>query len=336
MNLVFTSFGFPVVLATTLVAGFQQHPRTLSLTNDHPLAKVPAEVGAAQSFQRFEPEKPIDRFATDALHYDHITKRQWTERARPNTPSIVQPTSNSEGSAENEQATSSASREVLNIIGSDNRTQIVQTRQFPWRVQCRVVAFFPGGTVVKGSGTLIGNKHLLTAAHLVHSPRLGFAVRTLIVAGQVGETMPYGPAWVTRTRVYAGWTRSRSIDWDVALLTLDRNMGVTTGTLGYGSLPTNRNRVINLAAYPDETGSGATLLFGTGLITQSSASRVFHTADVSAGQDGGGLYFVLGAGAFVDRVVVAVQTTRGRQSNGGTRLTPAIVADFRRWIATGT
>lgn len=117
------------------------------------------------------------------------------------------------------------------IYGPDNRTRISPTTHYPARTRAFLQMQFPDS---RGSwtcsGTLIGPRHLITNGHCVHSKKLGgYATSIRVTPGLDGSYAPYGSATGVVVGVPRGWTQDQKIDYDYALVRLDRDIGYSTG-----------------------------------------------------------------------------------------------------------
>ncbi|MGB5962671.1 MAG: trypsin-like serine protease [Coleofasciculaceae cyanobacterium] len=220
------------------------------------------------------------------------------------------------------------------VIGPDNRIFINSTTIYPWRAQAKLFITFPDGITRGCSGTLIQAKYLLTAGHCVHNKDYGgWYTKIEVVPGLNNTYKPYGSAFASYARSYNGWINSKNRNYDMALVTLDRNIGSTTGWLGYKYYSTINGVTGNIAGYPGDKG-GLKLYYHSGPIASSTSKRVSYSIDTNKGQSGSGVYRITDG----KRYVFAVHTNGTSPSvttNSGTRLDSAKVGNISSWIATG-
>lgn len=220
------------------------------------------------------------------------------------------------------------------IIGPDGRILITSTTTYPWRAQTKLFVTFANGKTAGCSGTLIQAKYLLTAGHCVYNKAYGGWYKKIEVVPGLNDTYkPYGSAFATYARTYQSWIKSQDSNYDMALVTLDKSIGNTTGWLGYNYYSTINGVTGNIAGYPGDKG-GLKLYYHYGPISSSTAQRVSYSIDTYPGQSGSGVYQIIGD----KRYVFAVHTngtTATVTTNSGTRLDSKKVSNITSWIATG-
>lgn len=130
-----------------------------------------------------------------------------------------------------------------------------QTTGFPYSATTYVQALFPDGTVLSGSGALVGINDVLTASHLIHRDEYGGqAERIVIMPGLDGGVEPYGrhaafPAVSQALTVSAeGGISPAEGEKDMALLSLGDPVGRSTGW--FSLTPDVEGGVFHLAGYP--------------------------------------------------------------------------------------
>lgn len=137
------------------------------------------------------------------------------------------------------------------IVGADGRVRVTDTTAVPFRWVCALDLYYPDPDDAKrelffrGSGTLIGNRHVLTAGHNLTDDVQGsrgttkrLAVRRVIATPArngiklvAKARAPYGSSGMRSFTAHPHWVSRGSADHDYAVLTLERALGA--GALGY-------------------------------------------------------------------------------------------------------
>jgi uncharacterized protein (DUF2141 family) len=241
------------------------------------------------------------------------------------------------------------------IFGADGRTLVSPTTSFPWTTIGRLWTVFPDGTQIACSGALIDAYHVITSGSAVYqASHGGWLSNGTVSLGQAGNVIdfrrsdnePFGEANITYARSYAGWTTNGDYDYDIALVTLDRNAGNLLGWLGYGANPDNNyyiNATVYTAGYPadlnDQDHNGSldhqNMYFESGPITSDTTNQLqSNQLDVAAGQAGSPIYLYFSdTGNRAVHAVVSHETSSGGTPlyNAFTRITTTRFSDIGNW-----
>lgn len=131
--------------------------------------------------------------------------------------------------------------------------QPLSSSSYPWSTQVRVF-FRQGNLHYVASGTLVDQRHVITAGHCVHAgPGGGWSTEVRIVPAYDGTEDAFGGANGTTLASTTGWTQNGSFDYDIGWIRLDRPVGALTGTLGYAYNTASSyyyNRPFRMVGYP--------------------------------------------------------------------------------------
>ena len=218
------------------------------------------------------------------------------------------------------------------ILGADNRRILSPTTTFARSAMSKLYVTFPNGITYNCSASIVGSKYALTSGHCVYSHTDGgWASKVIVIPGMDGSYLPYGTVNAVYLRTYDKWVYNRDTRFDMALLTLDRKVGLVTGWFGLGYF-SSINRVRgHIGGYPADKTWGVKLHYDNDLVTDSNTYRVYYRIDTSPGQSGSGVYRKLNN----DRFIFAVHGYSGVSANQGIRISLSKFLDLQEWIYSG-
>ncbi len=184
---------------------------------------------------------------------------------------------------------------LASIFGSDERVAIDTelATEYPQRAICYIQTTFSDGSVYGYTGTMIDSDTLLTAASNVADPNCGVWPTEILVIPAFDqsaalEDQPYGYAYGTYVCMPEDYYNSivdlRGDDWygssdvtnDIALVTLDSNIGDTVGYLAVSAMSGDLSGMdVALIGYANE----GVLAGSLGTIDSSDDSMITFTID---------------------------------------------------------
>jgi glutamyl endopeptidase len=231
---------------------------------------------------------------------------------------------------------SDASRRLLNVdgpetvINSDDRTRVLNTDEYPWRMIAALEITTPDERILHGTGFMVGPTTILTAGHCVYDTRMGgWAKAVTARPGLSGATEPYSSHLAGRLYTAVGWVDLGDPRYDYGILELDQPIGRQTGWFSVAVLPNRKlqNRVINVCGYSVDRDPTNQWHSG-GRIGHLQNQRLYHDGDTFGGNSGGPIWIYTGDGS---QIITAIHTygvggspSDGKNLNSGTRIVPEI------------
>ncbi len=234
-------------------------------------------------------------------------------------------------------------RRAESVFGADDRVRVGDTGAFPWAAIGRVTVTAETG-VARGTGFLVGDRHLLTAGHVVHDAGFGgdgWADALVLAPGLDGAVAPFGRAEAVALRADPAWIAEADPGADWALVTLDRSLGAALGAFplfAAEGVDHFDGAPVTLAGYPGDLGGDA-LYAAAGTVAEGTPDRLFYagTLDTAGGMSGAPLW--QGFSGTGERVAIGVHAAGAVDPgapgarNAATRLTAERIALIEEWIA---
>ena len=225
---------------------------------------------------------------------------------------------------------------------------------YPFTAIVELQETFPDHKTYVGSGVMVDSFHVLTAGHVVYSAADGgFASSILAIPELSGSQQPFGsasmtyertfPAFVNYSQSHPGGTTVPG-DYDIGLITLNRNIGSLTGSMSYGYDNNNADfapgTIYNTAGYPAAGGyDGHHMEFSSGAIaglsSDGSALQYYQSSITTYGGQSGSPVWRY-TPSTNSRVVYGVHVGGSGAANSlnfATRITQPIFNALQSWQA---
>lgn len=182
------------------------------------------------------------------------------------------------------------------------------------------------------TGTFIGRKVVVTAAHCVYNNNQWYKNLDVRRCKSCDPNTGYLHQW-TRAIIFNGWRYSRLRSYDIAVILVDKN---SPYIMKYSKVQWGMDPSLSLimSGYPTHSSFEGCLY--TSLCSQSPFSSAYYLryyCSASEGNDGSALYTAVKSGSKYSFVVQGVHTDYSVYgSNSGVRLTPTHATQIRKWI----
>jgi glutamyl endopeptidase len=220
------------------------------------------------------------------------------------------------------------------VHGPDDRVQIVNTSNYPWRVHSSLLITARDGSNWIGTGWFIGPHTLITAGHCVYIKnsgipnRDGWVTAIRVMLGRNAAQLPYGSVVSHKFYTVNGWANNGDENYDYAAIIIPSELGNQTGWFGFGvfSDADLTASVANISGYPGDKPEG-TQWYGHHQVASVSPTKVRYDVDTMGGQSGSAVYIIRNG----QRIGIAVHAYGGPTTNSGTRISNPVHANMLAW-----
>lgn len=228
-------------------------------------------------------------------------------------------------------STASSLLNLRSVIGSDGRTVVNNTQQFPYSAIVHLEIHF-GTTTMRGTGFFIDDNVIATAGHCIYDDELGWATLITVRPGRNGLlSIPYGLATSKQLAVSTQWYESLDHDYDWGAFSIHSGIIGNPGWFRLSTVPDYS--VINnakISGYPAYVNSDTIPTYKqyemNGTVNAYSQYRFAYTIDTSGGQSGAPILDS-------NNIVIGIHTSGSNSTNYGTRVTSNMLYYYNEFIA---
>ncbi|HDR4482483.1 TPA: trypsin-like serine protease [Bacillus cereus] len=216
--------------------------------------------------------------------------------------------------------------------GSDERSQALNTKIYPWRAVCDLIITLEDGRQARGTGWLNGRGTVITAGHCVFSKTFKKWHKSItVIPGRNGNEKPYGEITSTQLSSVKGWTENQDPNYDYGAIILQSHIGDTTGYLGVKAYQASELKGVkaNVSGYPGDKPHTQWFMYDE--ITDVDERKIYYNIDTEPGHSGSplwidepnGKYFAVGIHAY------------GGCPNSATRINKTVYDNLLTWKQRG-
>lgn len=204
-----------------------------------------------------------------------------------------------------------------------NLNRVVKnTRTFPYSAVSQVFTTYSKHTL-KGTGSIIYDKYVITAAHNIYNKELKEMPKKIqIIPGAYSDgkktIAPFGQYTVIKKSIPKEWLNNFNPKYDIAILELNQAVGRKTGNL---NLSTQLTKNITLPSFPGEyyiNNKHPRMVSTSGSYSSASAKFLYYNLYTANGSSGAPVFDT-------NKKIIGIHTTGASKSNAALRITPTLM-----------
>lgn len=170
------------------------------------------------------------------------------------------------------------------IVGQDDRYEITNVNQYPYRTMTFLRVEYPDGYSAVGSGVMVGNRTVLTAGHVVNSASHGWADEITVYPG--GINLRYDQTVTSDVACPTQWASTHAVEYDYGIINLEETMSV--GYLNLSALSDSQLawKNIDIYGFPGDVMQQGTMWGAQGSVLSVESLVFLHDADTMGGSSG--------------------------------------------------
>lgn len=215
---------------------------------------------------------------------------------------------------------------TMGIIGTDDRTEISNTRKFPYSAVVHIyVEFMHGKEAFEGTGFLVADNIVVTSAHLLYKKEYdGWATSVTVKPGRNGIlSMPYGLAKAKKVAVSTQWEETKDYNYDWGAIKTAHSIVGNPGKFSMTTVEDSWNIPAKIIGYPGEKEYKQYEM--SDLAMTVGDYSLGYQIDTTAGQSGSPILNE-------NNVAIGVHSRAGDGHNFGIRFTPNVLYYLNEFI----
>lgn len=179
------------------------------------------------------------------------------------------------------------------IVGQDDRKIVEDINKSPYKSIVSINTYIDESTYYSGTGFMIDDYAVLTAAHVVTSDNKDEDIKKIIVNAGYKERKPtIDIARVIKIYVMPEWINTQNRNYDMALLILDKPLGKKIGKLKIVD-KSALNELNTTSGYPAKKNKNIRIgnqYFTSGKIVYITQNKLYYNLDTEGGQSGSPIF----------------------------------------------